>query len=106
MKKFMQLCAYRNIQMGLISATTAFPHMDMNHRWVLDNYGFGLQNFCVGNEDAKLDMLIAIHNAYNIERNRILIVDNGYTTLNMCEAAGFMTATPMEVVKFIEARKR
>lgn len=105
MKEFMQLCEDRDIQMGLISATTSYPHMDRKHGWVFESYGFDLQNFCVGEADSKLDMLIAIHDAYNIERNRILIVDDRYATLNMCEDAGFMTATPMEVVNFIEAER-
>lgn len=105
MKEFMQQCEDNNIQMGLISAAVSCQHMIRKNEWVFKRYGFELKNCCVGDADDKLDMLIAIHDAFNIEFSAILIVDDRYATLNMCADAGFATATPMEIVNFIESLK-
>lgn len=105
-KEFMQECDSKGIKMGLISATTSFQHMLRKHEWVLKSYEYNLENYCVGNADDKLNVLIAISDSMGIDRSSILIVDDRYTTLHQCDMAGFMAASPMEIVNYIENKRR
>lgn len=102
MKKFMTACELRSIRMGLISSTVSYKHMQAKHDWVLNNYGADLDNYCVGNPESKIEIMIAISDALNIERNRILIVDDLCSTLELAANNGFSACTPMEVVNYID----
>lgn len=99
----MKLCVDANIRIGLISATMSFKHMKGKADWVNETYGYELENCCVGTPEEKIDMMIALSEAYEIPRNQILIVDDYWLTLERVVNAGFMTASPMEVVNFIVA---
>ena len=103
MSQFMKLCADANIRMGLISAAMSFVHMKGKADWVKETYGYELENYCVRNPEAKLDMMLALAEAYRIPRSRILIIDDYWLTLERAANAGFMAASPMEVVNFIVA---
>lgn len=103
MSEFMKSCAEANIKMGLISAGMSFQHLKGKADWVKEVYGYKLENYCVGRVEAKLDMMIALAEAYEIPRNQILIVDDYWLTLERAANAGFMAASPMEVVNFVES---
>ena len=62
--------------MGLISTTESFRHMEAKQQFVKRMYGVNLENFCVGTQDGKLDMLNAIAAAYVYEKDEIAIVDD------------------------------
>lgn len=101
MKRFMKLCSDKGIKQGLISSTTSYKHAIGKCDWVKDNYGVELENFCVGTFEAKLDMMLAIADAYNYERDAILIVDDFWENLERAANNGFQACTPMEIVNFI-----
>lgn len=101
LKEFMKLCAEKDIRLGLISATFSFKHMERKQEWVKNNYGFELENFCVGSPDSKVQMLQNISKAYNLKPGNILIVDDFYYTLREAANAGFQAAMPMEVVNYM-----
>lgn len=105
MKKFMQKCNEKDIRMGLISATMSYLHSQAKHDWVLENYEIDLENYCVGTFEGKLKMMLAISDAYSIQRERILIVDDLYENLGRAANNGFSACTPMEVVNYIESDK-
>ena len=100
-KKFIQLCQDNKIVTGLMSATMSFKHMEGKNNWVQNNYGIQLENYCVGKSDDKLVMLIAIANAFNWDRQTILLVDDDWNIVKSAASAGFQAATPMEVVNYI-----
>lgn len=105
-KEFMQECDSKGIKMGLISATISFQHMVRKNDWVSRSYEYDLENYCVGNADDKVNILIAISDSMGIDRSRIMIVDDRYTTLHQCDMAGFIAASPMEIVNYIENKRR
>lgn len=88
MKKFMNLCYDKGIKQGLISSTT-YKHAVGKCDWVKDKYGVELENFCVGTFEAKLDMMLAIADAYNYEMDEILIVDDFWENLREQLIRGF-----------------
>ena len=57
----------------------------------------------MGKIENKLDMMIALAEAYEIPRKQILIIDDYWLTLERATNAGFMAASPMEVVNFVES---
>ena len=105
MKEFMELCFSKGIRQGLISATSSFKHMKGKEDWVKENYDISLENFCVCSADAKVDMMLTISEAYRLDPNQILIVDDFYDILDKASSKGFQACTPMEVVNFIMERK-
>jgi beta-phosphoglucomutase-like phosphatase (HAD superfamily) len=105
MRKMMSECKERGIRMGLISTTLSCCHMMGKHDWVLAEYGVDLENYCVGSYEGKVTIMIAISDAFNIPRKRILFVDDSHSNLEAAFEAGFMVCTPMEVVNYIEERK-
>lgn len=99
--KFMQLIHRKHITIGLMSATKSFKHMQAKHKWVKDNYGMDIENWCVGTKDSKVEMLKTIADVYEIDRHKLLLVDDLYITNTEAANAGFQAATPMEVVNLI-----
>lgn len=100
-KKFMTLCMNRGITQGLISATRSYKHAIGKCDWVKENYGVELENYCVGDFEAKLDMMLTIEEAYNYKRDEILIVDDFWKNLERAANNGFQACSPMEIVNFI-----
>ena len=101
MKKFMNLCLNKNIKQGLISTTISYKHATGKCEWVRENYGIELENFCVGTYKAKIDMMLAISDAYDYEKYEILIVDGFGENLERAADNGFQACSPMEVVNYI-----
>lgn len=101
MKEFMTLMKNQGIRLGLISQTDSYLHMTRKNEWIQNNYDIELENFCVSSNASKINMMKALSKAYNIRRDKILIVDDKESVL--CDAInnGFQAASPMEVVNFI-----
>lgn len=106
MKEFMELCKSKGIRQGLISATHSNKHGNSKNEWVLDRYGIELENFCVSTSEDKIEMMKAIADAYNYERYEILIVDDYYATLELAANNNFQACSPMEIVNFIEEKRK
>lgn len=106
MKEFMLLMKSQGTRLGLISQTDSYIHMIRKNEWVQTNYGIELENFCVACNVSKVNMMISLNKAYNIRRNKILLVDDKESIL--CEAVnnGFQAASPMEVVNYVTDEKR
>lgn len=98
MKKFMKTCEKLGIRQGLISATTSYEHFISKQEWVKERYGINLENFCVGTVEAKQEILLAIADAYEYDRDEILVVDDMWQTLSQAALNGFQTCTPIEIV--------
>ena len=104
MKEFIKELEQKGIKMGLISQTSSYIHALRKNEWVKAHYGCDLLNFSVMNNrvEAKTKMMIAISNAYNIRRDRILLVDDKEAILSQAISYGFQAASPMEVVNYME----
>jgi hypothetical protein len=76
--------------------------MQAKEKWVLDNYGIQLDNYCVGTINGKIEIMKAISSAFNINRENIMLVDDIWDTLDKATAEGFSACTPMEIVNYIE----
>ena len=105
MAEFIDMCKRCDIKMGLISHVNSIPEAKAKEKWVEDWYKVKLENFCVGTREQKLEMLKRISDSECIEREDILIIDDAYLTLTEAEDAGFQTATPMEIVNFIQLNR-
>lgn len=102
MVQFMQLCKDRKLQMGLISANTGYYHMDLKQKWVKEKYGISLENYCVMlGEEEKAKAICAIANAFYMNHDELLIVDDNPKVIVYAADAGFQSATPIEVINFI-----
>ena len=102
MKKFIDICIKRNIQVGLISSTGYFVSMQAKHKWAEDNYGVKFENYCVGKPELKLVELAAIAQHIGCKKSEILLVDDLYPTLEKASIEGFTACSPMEIVNYIE----
>lgn len=102
MREFINLCKNNNIKMGLISHVSSVPQSVAKINWCEKQYGVKFENFCVGTREQKVEMLKRISDSTNIDRDKIIIIDDLFLTLTEAEGEGFMTATPMEIVNFIQ----
>ena len=100
---FMNICEEKGIRMGLISTTESFRHMEAKQQFVKRMYGVNLENFCVGTQDGKLDMLNAIAAAYVYEKDEIAIVDDYWYQLERAADAGFQAYSPMQIVYYVNS---
>lgn len=101
LKSFMCLCKKNNIQMGLISALSICASSALKVNWVKENYGFELENYCVGSPGEKTEMLIALSNIHNIPREHIMIIDDLYSTIDSASNKGFVAVSPMQIVNYV-----
>lgn len=103
MAQFIKICKTKRIRLGLISITASFCHMDMKQRFVKQMYGIELENFCVGIQEGKLDMLNAIAAAYGYQKDEIAIVDDYWYQLERAADAGFQAYSPMQIVNYVNS---
>lgn len=54
LKKFMDYLAYKNIPMGLISGVRDCKTAERKIKWVKENYGYLLENYCVSSREQKI----------------------------------------------------
>lgn len=103
MALFMSICEEKGIRMGIISTTESFRHMESKQQFIKRMYGVNLENFCVGTQDGKLDMLNAIAAAYVYEKDEIAIVDDYWYQLERAADAGFQAYSPMQIVNYVNS---
>lgn len=99
--KFMEYCRSMQIDMGLLSHVGSTAESQQKVDWVEQCYGVHLKDYSVSTRDKKVLMLQSIENVSGIPHARILLVDDMCVTLDEASDAGFQTATPMEIVNFV-----
>lgn len=102
MKAFIDLCIKHNICIGLISTTKSCKRADEKLKWAQLKYNTKFHNYCVGTQEAKLEMMEALANASGYTKDEIAIVDDYWYQLNRANNAGFRAYSPMQIVNFIE----
>ena len=102
MRQFAINCKNSGVRQGLLSACNSSKHAQGKVDWVNDRYEIELENFCVGTPEQKLEMLLAIAEAYGFKRNEILLVDDYWRNFEDAANAGFQACTPIEIVNYIE----
>lgn len=106
LKKFIQLCKSSNIRMGLLGHVSSVTEATAKIKWVKENYEIELENYCVGAREYKVIELESIMIANNLDYKELLIVDDLLKTLLETSEKGFQSATPMEVVNYIENKQK
>ena len=102
LREFVELCRMQGIQLGVISATSLAPVVQVKMEWVREHYGDGFENWCVGTAQEKASLLDIISRVQHLNPCSIMIVDDSFDALHMCEKLGFETCTPMEIVNYME----
>lgn len=105
MRLFIQYCIDHNIEMGLLSHVQTIPEARRKINWVKDAYNVSLTDYSVGSRENKIPMLRCIADAKNIFHSEILLVDDMVLTLDEAADADFQTATPMEIVNFVNNQR-
>lgn len=98
LKKFMDYLAYKNIPMGLISGVHDCKTAERKIKWVKENYGYLLENYCVSSQEQKIIELKVLAKVNRLHANQIAIIDDMYTNLEEAESEGFVALSPMQVV--------
>lgn len=104
-KRFIDYAKHENKRQGLISGVDCFIHARNKENWVKEHYGIELENYCVNSQEMKLGVLIAIAEAFDYARDEILLVDDVWNNLERAVDNGFQSATPVEVINFVEQHK-
>lgn len=101
MRKFLQYCSQMNIATGLISHVGSAREAESKTIWIYQVYGVSIADYSVSSREKKVPMLQAIAKANGLSCKRIMLVDDMCITLDEAADAGFQTATPMEIVNFV-----
>lgn len=99
---FMDKCKTLTIRQGLLSVVSSCPHGDAKVKWVENQYGFHLDNFCVGTKEEKIRALRLLSTALMLQRYEILVIDDRVDVLNEAARMGFIVWSPLEVVNYVE----
>lgn len=103
MKNFMDLCNKKGITMGLISAVDFSCTAEAKVNWVANKYHYVLRNFCTGSFEGKKRIIQALLEGYEHKPENVLFIDDLYSNLEAVAELGVQTATPMEVVNYINS---
>lgn len=102
MKKFISICYNKDIDMGLISCTDTYIRAEAKLKWVYDNYGVRMKNYCVGRQDLKIPMLQDLKDAFKLRKEEILFIDDMYLHIDTAHEKGFISCSPAEIACYIE----
>lgn len=100
--KLMNWAVNEGKRQGLVSGVTCFVHARNKENWVKDHYGVALENFCVSSQEMKLGIMVAIAEAFGFEHDEILLVDDLWENLERAADNGFQSASPVEVINYVE----
>ena len=92
----MDYLAYKNIPMGLISGVCDCKTTERKIKWVKENYGYLLENYCVSSQEQKIIELKVLTKVNRLHENQITIIDNLYPDLEKAESEGFVALSPMQ----------
>lgn len=102
MKEMMELLKAQGTQLGLISATFSFKHMQAKQEHIKEIYGIELENYCVGMPKNKAQLLEYLAEAKGLKKKEIMIIDDRYDIQQEAANNGFIALSPMQVVNYIE----
>ena len=102
LRLFMQECVDKNITLGLCSGTISYVAAEAQAKWVYNNYGFKLVNYCVASQELKLHMYLALIKEYG----KILVVEDNPDVVNKAWDLGYNIVTPMQIVNYIEIKNK
>ena len=102
MQRFLDICSDMELTMGLISVAELPYRAETKIDWVRKTYAVYLRNFCVNCNEQKVQMLQYLKDRYGLYEWEILIVDDKDDVLCECARKGFATASPLQVVQFLE----
>ena len=88
----------KNIPMGLISGVRDCKTAERKIKWVKENYGYLLENYCVSSQEQKIIELKVLAKVNRLHENQIAIIDDLYPNLEKAESEGFVALSPMQVV--------
>lgn len=94
----MDYLACKNISMGLISGVRDCKTAERKIKWVKENYGYLLENYCVSSQEQKIIELKVLAKVNRLHENQIAIIDDMYSNLEKAESEGFIALSPMQVV--------
>lgn len=101
LKSFMDICSEKDKVIGLISAIDFSCTAEAKLNWVANKYHYILKNFCTGSFEGKKRIIQALLDGYGYKPENVLFIDDLYSNLEATAELGIQTATPMEVVNYI-----
>lgn len=84
--------------MCLIGGVDSFKESERKIKWVKENYGYLLENYCVCSQELKIVELKVLAKVNMLHENQIAIIDDMYPNLEKAESDGFIALSPMQVV--------
>lgn len=102
MKEMLELLKSQETQLGLISATFSFKHMQAKQKHIKQIYGVELENYCVGSSSNKVPLLEDLAVAKGLKTNQIIFIDDRGDLISKAANEGFIALSPMQVVNYIE----
>ena len=102
MKEMMELLKSQGTQLGLISATFSFQHMQAKQEHIKEIYEIELENYCVGAPKNKVQLLEYLAEAKGVKKREIMIVDDRYDIQQEAANNGFIALAPLQVGNYIE----
>lgn len=103
MQEFIALCTRYGVKMCLISAVANSQRSELKLKWVLENYGVEMENFCVGDWAQKKDMLLTLLQVENLRVDNVMIVDDNVDVLADCANHNLQACSPMEIVNYMNS---
>lgn len=76
MEKFMNICANKDMEQGLISAVSFSISSTLKRMWVLQKYGIRLNDYCTGSFEGKAKIIQGLIIAKNLSPENILFIDD------------------------------
>lgn len=98
LKLFMDYLHAQGIKMCLIGGVDSFKESERKIKWVKENYGYCLENYCVCSQEQKIVELKVLAKVNRLHENQIAIIDDMYPNLEKAESEGFVALSPMQVV--------
>ena len=103
MQELINECKDLGIELVLLSHTECAKGAALKVQWVKNNYGVEMENLCVGQREKKLYYLKEYARMRHITYSEAMLLDDHPCTVSEFANAGFMVATPMEVVNYVNA---
>lgn len=98
LKLFMDYLHAQGTKMCLIGGVDSFKEAERKIKWVKENYGYLLENYCVSSQEQKIIELKVLAKVNRLHENQIAIIDDLYPNLEKAESEGFVALSPMQVV--------
>lgn len=90
LKLFMDYLHAQGTKMCLIGGVDSFKEAERKIKWVKENYGYLLENYCVSSQEQKIIELKVLAKVNRLHENQIAIIDDLYPNLEKAESEGFV----------------